>query len=83
MFFLKKVNGHDLKTGLDFYKANSSNINNTTFRLDPAVTDLDMSPEETLSEPPSVRTSDINDLNRGMTYFTLFCFQKSCFNIKV
>ena len=43
------------------YKVNSSMV----FRPESAPTVLDMSPDGSLSGPPSVRTSDLNDMHRG------------------
>jgi hypothetical protein len=43
------------------YKVNSS----LGFRPESAPTVLDMSPDGSLSGPPSVRTSDLGDMHRG------------------
>lgn len=49
---------------IERYKVNSS-TSCLTFRPESAPTLLDLSPEGSLSGPPSVRTTDLNDLHRG------------------
>ena len=40
-------------------------VNSMVFRPESAPTVLDMSPDGSLSGPPSVRTSDLSDMHRG------------------
>ena len=51
---------HHLMDSVERYKANS-----LAFRPESAPTVLDMSPDGSLSGPPSVRTSDLGDMHRG------------------
>jgi hypothetical protein len=53
-----------MENGSERYKVNSS----MAFRPESAPTVLDMSPDGSLSGPPSVRTSDLSDMHRGEKY---------------
>ena len=55
---------HHLLENCEQYKVNSSG----GFRPESAPTVLDMSPDGSLSGPPSVRTSDLGDMHRGEHY---------------